>query len=620
MAPRQRFARGYPMNGERRTPRTQNHTRVLMLAAVTAFALPVTSGQSTTQAFDENERVVGMEAFGVRASRVEYFGFQVQRSTYASRKIIQVIAVIPNTAAAKAGLKPGDTIVRSDGEEVDAAPPRGIFGGDAAWQGFYVPPLKRTLLEQGMDVTWTLDVISHPPRGSPRRITLSLPSTPPRWGAKVWSTPEGRAPATVTEPGPLAERAKLILDNGVAIMLREDLARNLPKRSHYYGFQWSVAEGRTFIVSQARGRIDIILQNGKTYFLTSPSGELERVVRNEHVAQLDPWNEIPASEAQPAFAKEVAFWITRVGKVSERWPLELIPEIDVAAKRGPTTAPVTAASVISIPAGSGSESQGAMPDSPSARAGLSRDFLRLPLPSPDQRRLFDDALAALDRAEGRWAYTEVTDTRDAKDRSGRTETIRAADAKKGKGVTMVRVDPSKPSAERFTLLAVNGQSPTPAQLKVWQKSELPKRTLAVLGDLPPLTSILDVQHLRVVADNGASTVFEVALRPEKGLQFPPEMMRAVVRLDNAQRAFEAIRISTRAMANAAVIEAPTFEFFPTIKSRVTVGLEVSFQTIDPAHPPRMVLLKLGGAGKLLFAKLTDGDREITRADFHRVGL
>ena len=83
--------------------------------------------------------------------------------------------------------------------------------------------------------------------------------------------------------------------------------------------------GRTFVVSQVRGRTDIILQNGRTYFLTSPAAQLERAVRNERVPQLDPWREIRVSEAEALFRTEIDFWLNRVGKVSERWPLELIP-------------------------------------------------------------------------------------------------------------------------------------------------------------------------------------------------------------------------------------------------------------------------------------------------------
>jgi hypothetical protein len=287
----------------------------LLIAAFCADALRAQSGAAA----DENERVTVLEAFRVHAVPVENFGFQTTVARYGAKRVVLIVAVIPNTAAAKAGLQPGDTIISSDGMRVEVERMSG------AWQGFYVPPAKRTRLERGEEVSWKLEVRSHAPAMFPiRTVTLTLPTPPPHWGSKIWSPPAGRAASNVAETGPLAERAKMILDNGVAIMLREDLAHNLPRRSYYFGYQWSVAEGRTFIVSQARGRTDIILQSGKNYFLTSPAAVLERAVINERVKQLDPWREIPTGEAEPAFQTEVDFWVSGVGKISDRWPLEII--------------------------------------------------------------------------------------------------------------------------------------------------------------------------------------------------------------------------------------------------------------------------------------------------------
>jgi hypothetical protein len=278
------------------------------------------------QLADENERVIVMEAFKISPGPKENFGLQVQPGRYAARRIVQIIAVVPNTAAAKAGLKPGDTIVTSDGLPVEQVREHDGSGRDVAWRGFYVPPQKRVALAEGGHVSWLLEVQSYPPRGATRKVILALPTEPPHWGAKTWVPPEGRVAATIPESGPLAERAREVLDHGVAVMLRDDLARNLPRRTYFCGYQWSVDEGRTLFVSQARGRTDIILQSGGTYYLTSPAGVLEGAVRNERVPQLDPWKTISLSQARAGFDREVDFWLNKVGKVSSRWPLELMAE------------------------------------------------------------------------------------------------------------------------------------------------------------------------------------------------------------------------------------------------------------------------------------------------------
>jgi hypothetical protein len=47
------------------------------------------------------------------------------------------------------------------------------------------------------------------------------------------------------------------------------------------------------------------------------------------------------------------------------------------------------------------------------------------------------------------------------------------------------------------------------------------------------------------------------------------------------------------------------------------GLLARFQTLDPAHPPQPVLLKGGGAARIVLVKVAR-DFETTRTDFKRV--
>jgi hypothetical protein len=52
-------------------------------------------------------------------------------------------------------------------------------------------------------------------------------------------------------------------------------------------------------------------------YLTSPTGELQATIE---LGQKEP---VAPVEARPGFEREVDFWLHRVGKVSERWPLEI---------------------------------------------------------------------------------------------------------------------------------------------------------------------------------------------------------------------------------------------------------------------------------------------------------
>ena len=90
---------------------------------------------------------------------IENFGFVVgvrSHGLFVRRISPYVLQVFPNTAAAKAGLRPGDRILTSDGKSVV-----NISGAAAAmWRGFPTPPEKRADIIAGNKVSWTLQVQS----------------------------------------------------------------------------------------------------------------------------------------------------------------------------------------------------------------------------------------------------------------------------------------------------------------------------------------------------------------------------------------------------------------------------------------------------------------------------
>jgi hypothetical protein len=130
-------------------------------------------------------------------------------------------------------------------------------------------------------------------------------------------------------------------------MLDEGFARNLglpfDKTRSMVGFYWDIPvptgprsrmQHRMF-VSQQHGRTEIVLWVRSTTdrdvpekaFVTSPLGRLEKTWsdgRGKPGAGKP--EEIARAEAEADFQREVDFWLKQVGKVSPRWPLELIPE------------------------------------------------------------------------------------------------------------------------------------------------------------------------------------------------------------------------------------------------------------------------------------------------------
>jgi hypothetical protein len=327
----------------------------LYTVAVLSFATVV----PMTPAAGANDEVLHLPTLQVSGERFEEFGFRVSSAfdpirSSAHRKIYSPVVdlVLPNTAASKAGLRPGDRILRAGGVPTLAT-------SDSLRQWEHLQKAQwRNIADGNSTVNWRLEVES---AGTyePRAVSLQLPTPAPHWGAANWRPPEGRTPVVLTETGPLAERAGQILNNGIWMILRRwyVVGFGLPIDSahpHFLCYQWTIWEkgtGHRMYVSRQRGRTDIVLEviyhsdpsfsdssvpvkvadrslasaatalgNDASAFLTSPSGELQKAWR---IPRFRAPQELPLESARPSFAAEVEFWTTRVTPAPGMWPFGL---------------------------------------------------------------------------------------------------------------------------------------------------------------------------------------------------------------------------------------------------------------------------------------------------------
>lgn len=548
-------------------------TNLLVSAVVLAAAPRVAADQSAAD-------VVKLAPYKVTVERIEDFGLRVTEVALTFVAFVPlpeapyVQAVLPNTAASRAGLQPGDRILKSDGRSASMT----IFS-EGKWRKFLAA--KHAAAAAGQPVEWILEI---QPNGTTatRTVTLTLPTPPPRWGAAIWSAPEGRAAVRVAEPGPLAELSRGLLANGVWTMLDRqflsapDRPRPVGSAPGGYlmpsGYQWQIGDERSgwhqITVTQVSGRTEVVLETssrltGHWVYRTSPSGALERAWHFTRRRK----GEVSLDEARVGFDSELELWTAHVGRFSPRWPYELQPGYDADAIFAVLAAP-----------------DGAAEAAPPGRA-WAPDFLTLPPATAAQRALLADAWGRIGADADGWAYTETSQ------------------ASGDKRVFRIRVDPSKPAGEQCVLLSINGKAPKPADVQRWRDDggDLPK----ALGDLPPLGNLLDLNEVRIHAEDTASVVFEVPIRSANG-DFPAEQFRALLRVNRASRAFEDITVALRDAIRVAGIVKVT-----------DAGLAVQFQTLDPALSPQPVRIWMGGGARVLWVKLARAS-EIVRSDFVRV--
>lgn len=229
-------------------------------------------------------------------------------------------------------------------------------------------------------------------------------------------------------------------------------------------------------------------------------------------------------------------------------------------------------------------------------------LLALPLARAEKPNLLLEALARSLADEGYWAYTETSREFDQKGRSS--------------GDTIVRFDPSKPYAEQFTPLKIEGKPPTAKQLKEYRQrgidrgkeieSEPAQENADANAEFDLTDSSLDFARAKIAGENGASVTYEVPLRKTGRGGPPAEKFLIVIRVNRDRRALESI--TTRLLSPVRLM----------LVMKINPGeLKTEYTVIDPKYPPAMT--SFGGklSGSLLFLK-DGGTLDEKRTDFQRV--
>lgn len=216
--------------------------------------------------------------------------------------------------------------------------------------------------------------------------------------------------------------------------------------------------------------------------------------------------------------------------------------------------------------------------------------------------LLDEALQKTLRDTDRWAFTQTWVEFDGKGK----ELNRA----------VVRFDPSKPYAEQYTPLSVDGKTPTAGDLAKYRRrgekrgeriekaerdgSENTTKTRQTLGEL------MDIERATVAAEDATTITYEVPLKKEGNKRFPPEKFQVLARVNKATRGFERIEAKLREAMRSMLV----------VKIKSGEGA-MEFATVDPKFAPAMVAVRGGGLASVAFVPI--GRRyDLKHEDFKRV--
>lgn len=212
--------------------------------------------------------------------------------------------------------------------------------------------------------------------------------------------------------------------------------------------------------------------------------------------------------------------------------------------------------------------------------------------------LLESALQKISENHDRWAYTQTF--------------VERNDKGKVMNETVVRFDPSKPYAEQFTPLKIDGKPPSASQLRKYRKQG--EKRAERIGEAESegttaarksLGELMDLEHATPLAEDERLATFEVPLRKQDNNRLPPEKFRVVAAVDKATGAFAHIDVQLRAPMRALILK---------IKSGAG---RLDFASVDPRFAPTLTTISGNGAGSVMFVPI--GRRyELRRADFQRV--
>jgi len=217
-------------------------------------------------------------------------------------------------------------------------------------------------------------------------------------------------------------------------------------------------------------------------------------------------------------------------------------------------------------------------------------------------QILEDAVKKLGQDTDRWAYTQTAIQKDTK---GKTTSE-----------VVLRFDPSKPYAEQYTPIKIDGKAPTDSQIKKYRRQgekrgEVLEKaaTTGVVDSSSRRKSVgelMDLDKATVAEENEKEIVYEVPLKKEGNDRLPPEKFRVTARVSKELRALESVSATLRSPLREKLI----------IKVSSGEG-RVDFKTVDPKHPPQLSEVRGSGAGSILFVPVGRAF-EMRREDYKRV--
>jgi hypothetical protein len=188
--------------------------------------------------------------------------------------------------------------------------------------------------------------------------------------------------------------------------------------------------------------------------------------------------------------------------------------------------------------------------------------------TPGEISLLNEVLHKVADDLRRWAYTEHRVLRDSKGRV--------------KSEQIVRYDPSKPYAEQWMPLKIDGRAPSTRELAKFRRrgeETDPEKPIPTRRRTPTLGEAINVNRSTIAEESATHWVFEIPLRTVGNDRFPPTKFRVQARIKKDGLLLE----------NISVLLRESFRSLLVVKVK-SGDASLEFTPIDPRFPPTLVAI------------------------------
>jgi hypothetical protein len=235
-----------------------------------------------------------------------------------------------------------------------------------------------------------------------------------------------------------------------------------------------------------------------------------------------------------------------------------------------------------------------------------KDLTRVPEKStaraatPAELTLLNDALHKTAGDFHRWAYTEH---RVMKDDKGRV-----------KSDVLLRYDPSKPYAEQWTPIKIDGKEPSEREKSKYRRRGEkggPAGQFSASPDSgnrrrPSLGELIDVAKSSIASETPTHLVFEVPLLKAGNERFPPEKFLVLARFKKEGELLENVAVRLRESFRSKLV----------VKVKSGEG-SLDFAPVDTKYPPTLVAIEGDAVASVLFISI-GGSMELKRTELKHV--